>query len=60
MEKFIVRLSWFGLAVALLAPIFPPLAFLIPVLLITFIIAVLLGGLTLLHGAINAVFQPRR
>ena len=57
MEKFIVRLSLFGLAVALLAPAFPLVALLIPLLMLIFLLWIFLTVIVLLVGAIRSVLH---
>ncbi len=57
MEKFIVRLSLFGLAVALLAPAFPLVALFIPLLMPIFMLLVFITIIVLLVGAIRSVLH---
>ncbi|MCF7988736.1 MAG: hypothetical protein K9L60_14400 [Methylovulum sp.] len=57
MEKFIVRLSLFGLAVALLAPVFPLVAVFIPLLMPIFMLLVFITIIVLLVGAIRSVLH---
>ncbi len=57
MEKFIVRLSLFGLVVALLAPAFPLVAVFIPLLMPIFMLLVFITIIVLLVGAIRSVLH---
>lgn len=57
MEKFIIRLSLFGLAVALLVPVLPLVAVSVPLLMPVFMGIALITALVLLAGAIRSVFR---
>lgn len=57
MEKFIIRLSLFGLAVLLLAPAFPLVAVLIPLLLSVLMVLAVITVFVLLVGAIRSVLH---